>query len=29
MKELDDKDWGKYIRSGYRIFFGSGAACPH
>ena len=29
MKELDDKDWGEYIRSGYRIFFGSGAACPH
>ncbi|WDE99291.1 GNAT family N-acetyltransferase [Lentisphaera profundi] len=28
MIALEDKDWGQYIRSGYRIFFGSGAACP-
>ncbi|MDD7986453.1 GNAT family N-acetyltransferase [Lentisphaera marina] len=29
MKELRDADWSDYIRSGDRIFFGSGAACPH
>ena len=29
MKELDDNDLGEYIRSAYRIFFGSGAAYPH
>lgn len=29
MERLKSGDWEKYIKSGYRIFVGSGAACPH
>ena len=28
MKEINQHNWNQFIRSGYRIFFGSGAACP-
>ena len=28
MKRLDG-NWHNYIKNGYRLFFGSGAACPH
>ena len=29
MKSLSQTDWKRYVKSGYRIFLGSGAACPH
>jgi acyl-CoA hydrolase/RimJ/RimL family protein N-acetyltransferase len=29
MEELSINSWAKYIKSGYRIFLGTGAACPH
>jgi acyl-CoA hydrolase/GNAT superfamily N-acetyltransferase len=29
MEELTGNSWTRYIKNGYRIFLGSGAACPH
>ncbi len=29
MQPLRPTDWPKYIRSGYRLYFGSHGACPH
>ena len=29
MHPLQPTDWRKYIRSGYRLYFGSHGACPH
>lgn len=29
MEELTSSSWSKYVKNGYRIFLGSGAACPH
>ncbi|MHB1399627.1 MAG: GNAT family N-acetyltransferase [Trichloromonadaceae bacterium] len=29
MEELTSDSWKKYIKNGYRIFLGTGAACPH
>jgi acyl-CoA hydrolase/RimJ/RimL family protein N-acetyltransferase len=29
MEEITGSSWAKYIKNGYRIFLGSGAACPH
>jgi len=29
MEEIGNDGWKKYIRNGYRIFIGTGAACPH
>jgi len=29
MERLTSKDWDQYIKNGYRVFVGSGAACPH
>lgn len=29
MEELTGTSWKKFIKSGYRIFIGTGAACPH
>ncbi len=29
MERLKAGNWGKYIKNGYRVFVGSGAACPH
>lgn len=29
MEELTRDSWKKYIKNGYRIFLGTGAACPH
>lgn len=29
MEELTSNSWNRYIKNGYRIFLGSGAACPH
>lgn len=29
MQRLTSSDWGNYIKNGYRVFVGSGAACPH
>ena len=29
MEELTSNAWNKYIKNGYRIFLGTGAACPH
>ena len=28
MKQINKNNWHEFIRSGYRLFFGSGAACP-
>jgi acyl-CoA hydrolase/GNAT superfamily N-acetyltransferase len=29
MEELTGQSWQKFIKNGYRIFLGTGAACPH
>ncbi len=29
MEELTASTWNKFIKNGYRIFLGTGAACPH
>ena len=29
MEELTSDSWKKFIKNGYRIFLGTGAACPH
>lgn len=29
MEELTASSWSRYVKNGYRIFIGSGAACPH
>ncbi len=29
MEELTSNSWKKFIKNGYRIFLGTGAACPH
>ena len=29
MEELTSDSWKRFIRNGYRIFIGTGAACPH
>jgi acyl-CoA hydrolase/RimJ/RimL family protein N-acetyltransferase len=29
MEELSSNSWKQFIKSGYRIFLGTGAACPH
>ncbi len=29
MEELTSNSWSKYLKNGYRIFLGTGAACPH
>jgi len=29
MEELTSQSWQKFIQNGYRIFLGTGAACPH
>ena len=29
MEKLTENSWNKYLKNGYRIFLGSGAACPH
>lgn len=29
MEQLDGNSWKKFIKNGYRIFLGTGAACPH
>jgi acyl-CoA hydrolase/GNAT superfamily N-acetyltransferase len=29
MEEITDSTWKKFIKNGYRIFLGTGAACPH
>ena len=29
MEELSRSSWNRYLKNGYRIFLGSGAACPH
>jgi acyl-CoA hydrolase/RimJ/RimL family protein N-acetyltransferase len=29
MQELTNASWKNYIKNGYRIFLGTGAACPH
>ena len=29
MERLTGKSWDQYIKNGYRVFVGSGAACPH
>jgi acyl-CoA hydrolase/RimJ/RimL family protein N-acetyltransferase len=29
MEQLDGNSWTKFIKNGFRIFIGTGAACPH
>ena len=29
MEDITGSTWKKYIKNGYRIFLGTGAACPH
>lgn len=29
MERLTSKGWERYLKNGYRVFVGSGAACPH